>query len=136
MTECNRCGDCCRAVGLLWSQEFVRDHPELFAERFRRWVVEELVPIPARPRLFELLPAIRRLEEEDPAGLVARHFLECTNFDAQSNLCRAHDTRPDTCAGFPWYGEAPRFDLLRPYPRCSFHADVEALELHLSRGQD
>lgn len=135
MTECSRCGDCCRAVGLIWSQEFVRDHPDLFGERFRRWVVEELRPISA-PRVFQLLPAMAELDVEDPAGLRGRHFFECTNFDAENNLCLAHDTRPDTCAGFPWYGEAPRFDLLRPYPRCSFHADVGALELHITRGSD
>jgi Fe-S-cluster containining protein len=136
MTECNCCGDCCEAIGLTWSQAFVRERADIFEERFRRWVVEELRPITSRRRLRELLPGVTRVEVDNPGLVDTRHWFTCTNFDRENRLCRAHDTRPDTCAGFPWYGGNPRYDALRLYPRCSFHADVEALQLHIDRGLD
>ena len=136
MTECNLCGDCCEAIGLTWSQGFVRESPEIFEERFRRWVVEELRPIHTRRRLRELLPLVGRVEREDPGLVDTRHWFTCTNFNRETRECMAHDTRPNTCAGFPWYGGMPRYDALRLYPRCAFHADVAALELHIDRGRD
>jgi hypothetical protein len=52
------------------------------------------------------------------------HFYTCDQFDPETNQCRAHERRPQTCRGFPWYGGPPSAHALRSHPRCSYWADV------------
>lgn len=61
-------------------------------------------------------------------GPKGTYYYECDMFDPEENLCTAHDTRPDVCRGFPWYGGNPEIVSLQPFPRCTFWEDVSVGE--------
>jgi len=100
-----------------------------------RWIREDLTPLTmneAYARYFPLLEAAWA----DSDQVAGRWFYACRNFDREARLCMVQGDKPPCCSGFPWYGTEPRFGKLAPYPRCSFHADVEALGLHIKRGEE
>jgi hypothetical protein len=55
-----------------------------------------------------------------------RHFYSCRAFDPTARRCTIHETRPNMCRDYPWYGGAPNGVTLSPFPNCSYHADVPA----------
>jgi hypothetical protein len=96
--------------------------------RTREWIIHDLVPIRRSEALAEM-PWLRRphVWRNPETGVVYRendkHYYRCTLFDPATRRCTAHDTRPDTCRGYPWYGA----DKLGPEkalpPGCEFHLD-------------
>ncbi len=61
-------------------------------------------------------------------GGLSPFFYRCDAYDPLSRVCTAHATRPEVCRGFPFYDGPPRIDALRPFPRCSFWADIPEAE--------
>jgi Fe-S-cluster containining protein len=120
---CSKCGDCCRAIAVPATKKRVREGN--FGED--GWfILRHWHPI-SRAEAERRLPRIGRMRR-DPGV----RFYACDQFDAERNLCMAHDGRPDVCRGFPFYGGDPlhwalddegRVDLL-VYPRCRYWEDV------------
>ncbi len=124
MTECARCGDCCDPVILpvhphTWARQQLDGDRELSQRaryQYEFWL-EHWQPIGV-------------LVSEDDDAVVVAHQVACDQFDHERRLCMAHDSQPDVCSGFPWYGRPeddiegrqPIADSLSP--RCSFNADV------------
>jgi Fe-S-cluster containining protein len=52
-----------------------------------------------------------------------RYAYTCDAYDRERRICTAHDTRPTTCRGYPWYGRPPVTDAIE-HPRCSYWHDV------------
>ena len=49
-----------------------------------------------------------------PVGVVGdRVLLVCADYDADHQVCRAYESRPPVCSGFPWYDD----DSLEPITR-------------------
>lgn len=111
MTECAKCGDCCEAISIGCAIERVLDDEDT-PERVR-------VDLAFMREHWHLLPGYAA---DNP------HY-SCDQFDHESRLCTAHETRPPVCRDFPWY-ERPEGDKGREViarslsPRCSFNADV------------
>lgn len=133
MTECNRCGDCCEAIGLPLS------HADAAAitgnSRMDRWARDELEPLVGDAIYARLVP-LAQAERDHPGYVTARWWYTCKNFDREARTCGVHDDKPNACRGFPWYDGEPHHMKLAAYPRCSFWADVEAAELHLEKGAE
>lgn len=77
-------------------------------------------------------------EEKPTTHFIARHWhpipgaadglFTCDQFDPEARLCLAHDSRPEVCRGYPWYGTTPADNGRILSRRCSFWADVPAAE--------
>lgn len=58
-----------------------------------------------------------------PVGaLDGQVFLACEHYDDAHQMCRAYDSRPPVCSGFPWYGRKPGDGGAEQ--RCSYLLDV------------
>lgn len=77
---CARCGNCCED---LWSTS--------------RRTLEGMDTDQAR----FLLEHWHQLDEEDNG-----HY-RCDMLDPVHRTCMAHDSRPQVCSGYPWYGREP-----------------------------
>lgn len=122
VTECSKCGDCCRVIP-------VNATKKRFAEKAAAGETG------SSPFILQHWHRISREEarRRNPhfGGATPGHYYyECDMFDPVKNECMAHDSRPQVCRGFPWYGDSPADRLYRigPFPRCSFWADVPAAE--------
>lgn len=142
MTECGRCGDCCRVVGLDSTQDHVRQRvakrtarggPGI--SRQERWVLDELAVISYEEAL-QRLPGLALQEQEAPGTVTGRELYRCKNFDETTDLCMVPDDKPPACSGFPWYGQeipgAPHSMIA--YPRCTFRADLWPADQEWLRG--
>lgn len=118
MTDCARCGDCCEDIGL--AAKFV----EVVDAARETGSYPDGSPIHDNGNISFILEHWRetsRIEVVEPTAIAARY--SCDAFDAQTRECTAHDTRPEVCRRFPWYGGAPTADAGLSL-RCSFWADV------------
>ena len=127
MTDCTRCGGCCRPIATTWTKrEFVTrsKYDQAFVREHWRRI--------SRPE------GIRRLNErlEDIAGwrytaaqFPKTRFYECDQYDPVTRLCRAQENKPLICRDFPWYGQTVT-EGRYPYglPRCSFWLDVPEVD--------
>lgn len=127
MTDCSRCGDCCDPVILTF------DPQQRAAEKLSELL---FVAPPWVWHQYEFLRdhwrTIDTVEVVEGDDTVTVYRVECDQFDRESRTCGAHDTRPQVCSGFPWYGREPDDDLCEPSraslsPRCSFNADVRTM---------
>jgi Fe-S-cluster containining protein len=129
------CGDCCRVVTVNrhtvkrvkeGKQELVNAPPDQLltdearkaaGERNARWVRSELTEI-SRAEAYKRLPNLK--------GKVGRQqgTYICSNFDGDTNMCRAHNDKPSICAGFPWYGKEPHKGALDGLPNCGYRVDL------------
>ncbi len=109
MTDCGKCGDCCRAIPLALTKKGLSTayNPDFVLKHWHR---------------ISRAEARRRIPRMN--GLKGTYYYECDMFDSEENLCTAHDTRPDVCRGFPWYSGNPEIVSLQPFPRCTFWHDV------------
>lgn len=132
MTECNRCGACCDPVTLLVDR-FEQARVPGMGARERRWLLEDLSPMPYRearrkaPHLTVALDVPGGLVDPVNPGLnttaVAVGFYRCRHFDPATRTCASHDDLPQPCRDFPWFGLGPRRQAALP-PPCSFRADI------------
>lgn len=122
MTDCSRCGDCCDPVIVVFD-------PQVWAaERLTAANLSDVGRGNAeflRDHWTSQSTFTEQLEGQD----VTVHRVRCSAFDPDSRLCTAHDSRPQVCSGFPWYGRPDGDKGRRPVadslsPRCSFNADV------------
>lgn len=129
MTDCSRCGDCCDPVIITFD-------PQVYAAEALARLEGKQTDDWARHQIEFLRDHWRSqstFEETDDDGKpVTVHRVECDQFDKVARTCGAHDTRPQVCSGFPWYGREPDDDLCEPSraslsPRCSFNADVRTM---------
>jgi Fe-S-cluster containining protein len=141
VTECSRCGDCCEDI---WFANNKRRLREIIAEGDPRddavweswldvWETEGTSrenQDPKRPGFVDVYESAAFIVKHWHGGVRAKggatNHWTCDAFDPETRLCTAHDERPHTCRGFPWYGKDPTFEVAkRALPtRCSFWADV------------
>ncbi len=129
MGHCTQCGDCCRAVRLRVDWELAAadlDHYQPSSDiQFVRDHFTEITPEDAERRL----PGIVTLTGEEEGRQEHEHFYTCDQFNETTNLCMAHDSRPEFCRGFPFYGrDEVEEAMLRLYPRCGYWLTEEALQ--------
>lgn len=129
MTQCNGCGRCCDPVVLPFTQDDARRaaRGEMLPEN-RRWVIEDLTPIPRRQGInatADYMTAGGKTVygiKGEPVVLFS-HFFTCKWFDTETRTCEAYDRRPPICSGYPWYDDEP--DDSKTIPKeCSYNADV------------
>lgn len=116
---CNMCGKCCEAIRLTVPHEHFapssgyryRD-ADFIWENFIPMSKEEALAI--NPNLFEA-----GLDEETES-----YYYSCKLYDKDTKLCKAHDKRPHTCRGFPWYGNPINNHSLQMHLTCSYWLDV------------
>lgn len=119
---CARCGFCCRAIGVRFAphdvlRQVLAHVAAGVAPGDWLFFLEHWHPL-GRQQAAAINPRLREgLRQRD-------HFYTCDQFDAVTNLCRAHERRPETCRGFPWYGRPPNATALGSHPHCSYWADV------------
>lgn len=118
MTDCSRCGDCCDPVIVRFdpqarAAEQLADH----GDTMEAWARHQ----------YEFFLEHWRSESTFLDGEVTVHRVRCDQFDRETRTCLAHDTRPQVCSGFPWYGREPADPAGDLSPRCSFNADVRTM---------
>lgn len=119
MGECNLCGACCRVLMLEQSPDEVQalaavtkvlgipsDH-QFAAEHWHPLTRDEAV---ARNPFY-----VSRLAADV-------HLYWCDQL-GDDNRCRAHDTRPMVCRGYPWYDQPPR-EMPLADPECGYKVDL------------
>ncbi len=84
--RCVRCGDCCRHVATGFTLDDVRNEPSFPDREFilKHWR-------PAEPPAVRLYP---KLSDKRYKGFV---WWSCDVFNAEKNLCKNYDDRPDIC---------------------------------------
>lgn len=121
---CNGCGACCNPVTLPMTQlEAAKNSSISPDEKF--WITQILVPITrsdAKERAPHLFSHGKRVVD-DKGRPVPIHYYVCGWYDEETKLCTNHEGRPDTCRGYPWYGDAPKSNAALP-PTCSFREDI------------
>lgn len=128
MTACNDCGACCSPVQLPYSQNDLRfAAPWQVDPEMRRWVLEDLTPIPKRdglarsPHLTQGGTTFAIIGGQPSA--VTAFFYECRHYDPDNRACLNYENRPEVCSEYPWYGEGPDPSKALPLT-CSYLADV------------
>ena len=108
--KCNRCGDCCEVIWIMYPKcKFSREpNGEFCREHWHR-----ISRLAARERIGGT-----NFDSWDWRGF---YFYLCDQFDTTSRLCLAHKTRPQVCRGFPWYTRKPKPETMWAFPRCVFH---------------
>jgi len=119
MPGCNRCGACCRVLTLEQSPQEVRNVAALTAvlgiPSDHRFAAEHWRPL-TREEAMQRNPIYT-------SSLAADAYLYSCDMLGADGLCKAHDTRPLVCRGYPWYGEPPR-DMVLADPDCDYYEDV------------
>jgi Fe-S-cluster containining protein len=121
---CNMCGKCCEAIRLMIPPEqFAEYGPNAEEGSNYRFVYEHWRNI-SEDEAFRRNPLLRMQKE---AGLVNGEvwYYECDMYDPVTHKCKAHDTRPHVCRGYPFYGDDP---VAREYftwysPTCDYIHD-------------
>lgn len=125
MTDCSKCGDCCRVITLAYNKkelaEFASDDATFILQHWHQISLGEA----ARRQ-----PMVKKCT-------MPGYFYECDMFDSETNECTAHRDRPRICRGFPWYGRDPHPSPVSLYPACSFWEDlpVEQHPPHVQMGE-
>lgn len=128
MTECSRCGDCCDPV-------IVTFDPKEHATRQLAERSDEMEDWARHQYEFfrDHWASTGTFEAKLPDGdQITAHQVRCDQFNRDTRQCMAHDDKPQTCSGFPWYGRSPDDEHSAPIasslsPRCSFNADVRTM---------
>lgn len=95
---------------------------ELDAEH-RRWILNDLTPMPYREGMAKAPQLAGRDLATADGEMASVFFYRCRWFDAETRQCMNYENRPAVCSGYPWGGGPPRPDAALP-PACSFNADV------------
>ena len=119
MSLCNQCGACCRVLTLEQSPDEVRAMASITkvlgipsdtifaAEHWHPLAREEAMR--RNPFYTSRLPADAHLYSCDQLGNDGR--------------CKAYETRPLVCRGYPWYDQPPRHMELAD-PSCDYFYDI------------
>lgn len=123
MTDCARCGSCCDPVILMF------DPQERAAERLGSGEPLEDWSTQQYEFFRDHWTSTSTFEDDLDGEPVTVHRVRCDQYDPDTRSCMAHDTRPQVCSEFPWYGRDPNSEGSRHIahalaPQCSFNADV------------
>lgn len=137
---CARCGECCERFSLKASyEEIMADvaqapppgYAERAPEREALWRKRDERLAGLKDVVFKQAHWHPILENGQQASVVAangetRYGFTCDAWDNQTKLCSAHETRPQTCRGFPWYGGEPNPSTaeIRLRGHCSYWHDI------------
>jgi Fe-S-cluster containining protein len=126
---CAQCGDCCERFALDTDHGAFSAHPQEppagYEDRDPDWedVWQEwdkhLADGFFQRVHFHPVMADGQHAHEPTSG---RGYYTCDAFDPVTRLCTAHNERPDTCRGYPWYDAGTATHELPS--RCSFWHDV------------
>jgi len=119
MPSCNKCGACCRVLTLPQSPDEVRQIAAVTSilgmPSDHRFAAEHWHPL-TRAEAMQRNPLYTMQLKPDA-------YLYRCDMLGDDGLCKAHETRPSVCRGYPWYDEPPR-DMPLADPDCDFYEDV------------
>lgn len=148
---CARCGDCCERIYLSasmtmlrrWNSTALEGVPDPRTDEGWAWWVNEHPDKSWQDTESDREIAIERYDPRGDrrvnADFITEHWHEvteeldggrdtyftCDQFDAETRLCLARDTRPPVCSGYPWYGRGPESGrITKEGSRCSFLLDL------------
>jgi len=124
MSECKKCGTCCKVIYLPISPEKVEaiskdtNSPDHANAKF---VHENWIPL-STEQAREFNPFV--VSQVDECGR-SLYYYSCTRLDSVTNLCTVHDSRPQVCVDYPWYGRPPHPSEMWYTPDCGYVRDYD-----------
>lgn len=116
--SCSMCGKCCEAIRLPMPYESF-EYPSIY--KGAPFMHENFVPMTSS-EAFDINPNLIRFTLE--GELMESYYYSCKMYDKETKKCNAHDTRPEVCSGFPWYGHSINNQTLGMHLECSYWNDV------------
>lgn len=107
LAECARCGNCCEKMWFTGTKG-----------KLAQQLKDSAVSDAAKKDAAFILKHWHRV-----AGGGFNTYFSCDQFNAETRLCEAHDTRPPICSDYPWYGAEPGSKKVKLNRRCSFWHD-------------
>ena len=94
-SKCNCCGECCRVINLQYTKKRLMKikNPSV------KFILEHWYRI-SREEAHKRQPSKGYLN-----GWSGSYFYVCDAWDEETRLCKIHESRPEICSGFPFYGK-------------------------------
>ena len=113
MTECSCCGACCEHIWLNTTKKHLSEQLAVSRVIIRKTAAWKRCATDAQ---FILKHWHRKVG----AG---KGIWWCDQFNPDTRLCDAHESRPPICSEYPWYGKRPNI-LANMWERCSYRVDI------------
>lgn len=123
---CNMCGKCCEAITLNIAPEELANHrkrnpKEDGTEGDYAFASIHFHPI-SNEEAFKR-NSVHRLHVE--SGMFnGIHFYECDMYDQETHKCTAHESRPNVCRNYPYYGRDLSYGEWFYDPDCPYIDDA------------
>lgn len=120
---CSKCGDCCEVIAVWFEGGTPMVEADLDGWRNQLASGEPMGMSDAGQRNAEFIS-----QHWHRIAGAADGLFTCDQFDRESRLCLAHETRPGICQGYPWYDRQDHPGGLLISRRCAFWEDVPETE--------
>ena len=122
MGKCNMCGQCCMAIHISMSPEYIQERKDWGGDM--TFVSQNCVPI-TYEKACEINPYFKVSAKGGAVDYSKYYFYTCKKL--RGNKCTAQGDKPLVCKNYPWYGGEPHPEPFYS-PTCGYMEDVKLLE--------